>query len=451
MKSIGKIVAPLLSLAVLAALNACQTSPDAGDSSANPSETDKNVASSPETNKNDAESGKTNGKTISAVNLMAEISPSAPADVDLTEDKIAPITDFSFQLFQESYSPENVMISPVSVLYAFAMTANGADQNTLAQMEETFGLSSSELNETLRAYRNRLSIAEGEKLNIANSIWFRNVGVNVERDFLQTNADYYGADIYESPFDETTREEINAWVGEKTDGMIPSLLDEPIPDSALMYLLNAVAFDAEWKTPYSQYSINDSALFTREDGSTETVSLMYSTESRYLEDENTVGFIKYYKDQNYAFVALLPREGVSLADYVASLTGEKFRNLLQTAASAEVQTAIPKFESSYSVEMSEILEKMGIRDAFDADVADLSRLGSSPVGNLSINRVLHKTYISVDEKGTKAAAVTGVEVAAESCPVDEFFVFCDRPFVYAVVDCEYNLPVFLGTVTEVNG
>lgn len=444
MKSIKKIVAPLLGLAVLATLNACQTSVDGKQSSADSLETEKNA-------ENPVESSKTDEKAISAVNLMTEISPSAPADADLTEENIAAVMDFSFRLFQESASPENVMISPVSVLYAFAMTANGADRNTLAQMEETFGLSSAELNETLRAYRNRLPSAEGEKLNIANSIWFRDVGINVERDFLQTNADYYGADIYESPFDETTREEINAWVVEKTDGMIPSLLDEPIPDSALMYLLNAVAFDAAWKKPYSEYSINDSALFTREDGSTQTVSLMYSTETRYLEDENTVGFIKHYKDQNYAFVALLPREGVSLADYVASLTGEKFRNLLQNVKRAEVSTAIPKFESSYSVEMSEILKKMGISDAFDGSAADLSKLGSSPVGNLFINRVLHKTYISVDEKGTKAAAVTGVEVAAESCPVDEFFVFCDRPFVYAVVDCEYNLPVFLGTVTEVNG
>jgi len=191
-------------------------------------------------------------------------------------------------------------------------------------------------------------------------------------------------------------------------------------------------------------------VFTRADGTAETVSLMHSSESVYLHDENTAGFLKYYKNANYAFCALLPDEGIEIWDYAASMTGEKFRNLMDSAMGGyDITAAIPKFESEYDVEMSNILKTMGMTDAFDGGSADFTGLGTSPMGNIYISRVLHKTYISVDEKGTKAAAVTAVEAVAESIP-EQRTVICDRPFVYAVIDTQTKLPLFIGTVMEVN-
>ena len=113
---------------------------------------------------------------------------------------------------------------------------------------------------------------------------------------------------------------------------------------------------------------------------------------------------------------------------------------------------MPKFETGYSVEMSELLGSMGMTDAFSAESANFKSLGTSSAGNIFINRVLHKTYISVGEKGTRAAAVTIVEPGdgAAMEPEEPKEVYLDRPFVYMLVDCENNIPFFIGTMMDVN-
>ena len=141
-----------------------------------------------------------------------------------------------------------------------------------------------------------------------------------------------------------------------------------------------------------------------------------------------------------------------MADYVSMLTGEHLNLLLSNPVSVEVDTAIPKFETAYTVDMSAILQDMGMTHAFDMFAADFSAMGSHPEGNLFINRVLHKAFITVDERGTKAGAVTMVEAACGAAMPEEEpkRVILDRPFVYLLIDCETNLPFFLGTVMDVH-
>ena len=221
----------------------------------------------------------------------------------------------------------------------------------------------------------------------------------MEEDFLQTLTDYYRADVYAAPFDNQTCKDINNWVEENTDGMIPEILDQ-IPPNAVMYLINALAFDARWSETYQKYQVREGD-FTKEDGTIQKAEFMYSTEHSYLEDEQTTEFVKYYKGGKYAFVALLPKEGISLSDYIGSLTGESLHELLAEPADTTVYASIPKFTSEYSVEMSEILKAMGMTSAFDPATADFTGLGSSTAGNIYINRVLHKTYIPWKKKEPK--------------------------------------------------
>lgn len=381
--------------------------------------------------------------------LMSDIK----ADVTYTNVKISgedavAIADFAVRLFQHrAEEGDNTLISPLSVLSALAMTANGARGNTLSQMEDVFGLTISELNPYLYAYISALPSSDKYKLSLANSIWFRDdERFTVKQDFLQANANWYNAGIYKAPFDDTTLKDINSWVSDKTDGMIEDILDE-IPEEAVMYLINALAFDAEWQVVYNESRVRD-GVFTKEDGTKQNVELMYSEEQRFLEDTDATGFIKYYADQKYAFAALLPNEGVSVSDYIASLSGEKLHGMLSNARMVEVNAAIPKFEMEYEVQMNEILKEMGMTDAFDPNASDLSGLGSSTRGNLFVSRVLHKTFITVDEKGTKAGAATVVEVSEESAPVEVEEVYLNRPFVYMLIDCETNLPFFIGTAMD---
>ena len=388
--------------------------------------------------------------------LMDDIKPNPDAhkNVELTDVSDAAVTDFAVRLFKESLADgSNTLISPLSVLVALSMTANGAEGETLTQMEAVLGMPIEQLNSWVNTYISNLPEEEKYKLSLANSIWFKDTDTfTVNEDFLQTNADYYGAGIFKTPFDNSTLKEINKWVEDNTDGMIKDILDE-IPKEAIMYLINALAFEAEWQNIYKENQIRD-GQFTTEDGAKRDVELMYSSEGMYLEDEKATGFIKYYKDRKYAFAALLPNEGVSISDYVASLNGEHLNEMLANAQQTRVSTSIPRFETEYKVEMSDILKQMGMPNAFNYTVADFSKLGESTEGNICISRVIHQTYINVDAKGTKAGAATVVEMKAESAmeplePPKE--VYLDRPFVYMLIDCETNLPFFIGTMMDVKG
>lgn len=377
-----------------------------------------------------------------------------PNEVDvpgeLTQGNVA-ATDFALRLFcASSEEGKNTLLSPLSVLSALAMTANGSEEETLREMEEVLGMTTEELNGYLHTYMKSLPQGEGYKLHLANSAWFRDDGsFAVSEDFLQTNVDYYSAEIYRVPFDEKTCDEINAWVKKHTDGMIPEILQQ-LPPEAVMCLVNALAFEAEWSAPYEDVQVRD-GVFTREDGTEQAATFMYSQEGAYLADEKATGFMKYYKDGKYAFVAPLPNEDVSVAEYLASLDGERLHTMLAQPQSETVFSSIPKFAVEYGAQLSEVLSGMGMSDAFDPERADFSGLGTSNRGNVYISQVLHKTFISVAEKGTKAGAATAVLMDAGAAPIeDPKEVYLDRPFIYMLVDCENGMPLFIGTMMDLN-
>ena len=356
------------------------------------------------------------------------------------------------KLCKACYEKEkNTLVSPLSVLCALAMTANGAENATLTQMEKVFGMSRNELNRFFLSYLKALSSGEGGTLSLANSIWFTDSNrFSVNKEFLQTNADYFGAELYKTTFDgsEKPLKAINGWVKDKTNDMIPEIVDK-IPDNIIMYLINALAFEAEWEQIYRKEQVHE-AVFNNADGSTSNVELMYSEERMYLETEDLTGFIKNYKNGDYAFVALLPKEGSTVMDVINSLDGETLQKLLASPEYTMVQAAIPRFKAEYSAELSEVLKAMGMPDAFDENKADLSGIGTADA-NIYISRVLHKTFIAVDEKGTKAGASTAVELTTKgAAPSSIKRVYLDRPFVYMLVDRTTDLPFFIGVMENMD-
>ena len=387
--------------------------------------------------------------SISAKNLTQDLTPRTLSTTVTLAVHNSAITDFGVRLFQETADPQaNTLISPLSVLCALAMTANGAKGETLAQMEQVLGLDLDTLNDYLRQYL-AVTGQEGSPLRLADSIWFTDSPTfTVNQDFLQTITDYYGADIYQAPFDNSTLRDINTWVEEHTKGMIQDILDQ-IPPEAVMYLVNALAFEAEWSEVYQASQVQEHT-FTTQEGEEHTLDFLWGREYLYLEDENATGFIKYYKGGQYAFVALLPREGLSTEEYLDTLTGEGLHELLSQPTEGPVDTAIPKFESETSLELSQVLSDMGMPLPFQWGQADLSGLGNDTQGDLVINRVIHQTFISLGEKGTKAGAATIVENNAGSAMPSEEppQVILDRPFVYLLMDCKENIPFFLGTMMD---
>ncbi len=364
--------------------------------------------------------------------------------LDGTED--IKVTDIGINILKKSFDNKNIMISPVSIIEAMSMTENGASGNTLHEMENAFHMNIDTANKYFKSYNK----AHTDKtLSIANSIWVKNSSdLRVKEDFIKKNQEYYQSEIYKEAFDNQTLQNINNWVSKKTDNMIDKIIDT-INKEAIMYLINAVCFKADWENEYTENNVFDSE-FTLENGKKKPVKMMYSKESVYLEDQNVKGMMKYYKDGKYAFVALLPNEDMMMKEYLKTLNGKTVKNLMNSKKEEQVIVHLPKFKSEYDTRLKKVLMDMGIKDAFNPSNADFSLLSNDLNDNIFIEDVIHKTFIEVDEKGTKAAAVTAVLLAGNAMPSEEEKkIIFDRPFIYMIYDLEFNIPVFIGIEMDI--
>lgn len=392
--------------------------------------------------------GKVHNKGVKsgAVRDLTEgISKNESASKAPDDEFKAAASSFAAELFKDNYSKgKTTLVSPLSVFTALALVQNGAQGDTLAQLEQALGgLDRDTLNAYMRAYCDFLT--ESEELKIANSVW-TDSSAEAKRDFLQKAVDSYSAQIFSAPLSsKKTVSSINSWVKKNTDGMIPKIIENADRD-AVMMLINAVAFEAKWETPYTNDDI-EKLEFNSYSGKSKKTEFMCSTESVYLSDSDAVGFMKPYKNGRFAFAALLPDENTGIDDYVASLSGEKLMKIFSSAKRGnEVNVKMPKFRAEYSTQLIDTLKKMGVKDAFDSKTADFSSLIENR--DAYIATVVHKTFIEVDENGTRAAAST--LVGADTMSLMEPYSVClNRPFVYMIVDTETNLPLFIGVQTEI--
>lgn len=391
---------------------------------------------------------------IHAEELSADYTRKTTDEGEVSEAFIAAMADFSMTLSNTAISQsrtegrENHLISPLSAMICLAMIANGAEGDTLAEMESALGMDVDDLNRALYAYTQSLYVGDDCKVSLADSIWYRDDGnFRIREEFLQTCADWYEAQQYAAPFDESTREDINRWVKKYTDGMIDTMLDEPIPADTVMYVVNALVFDAKWEAEYENVDVTG-RTFTSIDGSTTTVDTLHSEESRYLTVPGGQGFVKPYKGGAYSFVGLLPDEGVDVYELAATLNGDTWATMWQERTYAMIHARIPEFTYDANVNLTPVLQSMGMAHLFD-ERADLSGIGSYAGADLYCGGVYQKTFIEVSRNGTKAAAITWGDIKAESAaPAEPIRIYLDRPFVYAIVDSATGLPLFFGVVTQ---
>lgn len=391
-------------------------------------------------------------EVISATNLMAGVKSQAILDREPDDAFKAAYNDFAAKLFTASAAQDrenNLLFSPLSAMIALAMTQNGAQGNTRAQMEALLGgtLSVKDLNATLHTWTNSLTTRKSVTLNTANSIWFKEDRLIPNQEFLQTTANHYDAQIYAAPFDEQTVNDVNLWIDQQTEGLIPKMLEELDP-LTVMLLINTLYLDAQWSDPYRDTQLED-GVFHGVDGDA-TVQMMRSVESFYLSMEGAQGFRKQYEGGFY-FAAMLPDEDTDIDEFVASLTGEKLTAFLSNKTRADVHAKIPSFSYDCDLPLKDVLKPL-IPDAFDEKIADFSGLGKTvDENNIYIADVKQKTTITLDKNGTTASAATVVEMAAPEGIPDELPVYhitLDRPFVYAIVDAYTNLPIFIGVVEQ---
>lgn len=374
-------------------------------------------------------------------------------DVEKYEDASAvAVTDFAVRLLRNTYEDgENTLVSPLSILAVLALTAEGASDETLSQIENVMRMPAGKVTEWFGSYINELPTGEDCKLTLANSLWLNDRDdFELNGDFAETAKTAYKAEYTKLLFDDEAVKRMNSWVSEATDGRIENIVGELSPETVLC-IINAVLFDAEWDEPYSDFQINNNSFITEKYGQVST-KMMSSSEELYLENENSTGFIKYYKDKKYAFAALLPNRGCKMSEYLDTLDGEALWEMLDGAREVKVHALTPMFKTENEIDMIDPLKMMGMTNAFDANRAELSGLGVSEGGNLMIGKMIHKACIDVDAKGTVASAVTVVSVLDTALPSENSEevkrVELVRPFVYMIIDCEKNIPIFIGTMMD---
>ena len=383
------------------------------------------------------------------------------------EKMISGYNTFSLKALKETLKGEeegkNVMISPASLMFALDMAAMGANGETYTQIADIMakGANKRDLINFAKSYRKTL--AKSGMMKIANSLWINNDnltvnGVKVNEEYLNLLRKVFKAAAASRYFNDDTKKEINNWIAKNTNDMIKNAVDDLSPKT-LMLIINCLAFEGKWEVPYESYNINENGIFTNYAGEQEKAKMLSSEEMCYLSSDTAQGFLKYYEGRKYAFMAMLPDDkNIPINDYVAGLDDDAFEKFYNSMSGQSVNTLTPAFTFDYGIKMNDMLKSLGMKLPFDPNADFFKMLDPktiSPDIVVYIGSVIQKTHIELDENGTKAAAVTIIDIKCETTAIrpeiEKKSVILNRPFAFAIMDTETGTPVFTGVVNTVTG
>lgn len=359
-------------------------------------------------------------------------------------------------------SPEgNWVMSPYSVRLCLAMLANGTKGETQAELLDALQIDdldafNQDVKELLATYDGYARIMS---LDTANSIWlnqswFDGKGAYLP-DFVEKMDENYRATVEEVTNTDSV-ERVNAWVSEKTNDKIPTILTEDNREFVTA-LVNAVYFKAAWENEFSE-SRTDKADFTNADGSTDTVDMMHQTSGfgyyatpgiealkmdyrKYAVDNPEGDNWEYFRDADFSMYLIKADQQI---DVQALLDQAEFTY-------GDVDISVPKFKVEYGAALDDALQALGVKTAYDRDKADLTAMldpSGLPGGQHFLDTVLQKAYIAIDEKGTEAAAVTaamnGAGAAPPSRPKLVRTFTADSPFWFVIRDNANQEILFVG-------
>lgn len=349
----------------------------------------------------------------------------------------------------------NTFVSPVSVALCLGMAYNGAGGSTATEMAGILGAGSMDIgsyNSANEILAGRLSDAgTGITLTIANSLWLRE-GFPFRKEFVKRNEKHFGAGVYRLE----TEKKINGWVNEKTEGMIPSIIDSVDPDD-IAILVNAIYFKGEWTVEFDE-GLTEERPFHSPKGK-KMVSMMIRSGELDCQENELFQAVKlsYGKGESEdgpagggsSMYVLLPAGENTLADLTAKLTPESWKTWTTALSQRDGTIELPRFKAEYFSKLNGTLSGMGMKEAFKRS-ADFTRLCECSPGDVYISDVFHKAVVEVNEKGTEAAAATAIKMKLTSAmPVEEpFHMVVDRPFLMAIVDDDTGLILFIGAISD---
>ena len=358
--------------------------------------------------------------------------------------------EFGLDIFQkiaaEETADKNLFISPTSISLALAMTWNGARTATADSMAYALRFPDLDTNEINAVYRDLMNglttVDEKVLLSIANSIWYRQDFL-VENDFIAVNRNYYNAEIAGLDFgNPASKDIINGWVEDKTNGKIKNLVDE-IDNSYVMFLVNAIYFKGIWQTEFDKEKTND-GQFNLTNGSQKTVSMMNLEDTLNSFSNELFQAVELdYGRGNFSMVVLLPKTEKSVDDIINELTPENWSNWMNGFNKTNLILSLPRFKFEYDIQLKDALTAMGMGIAFSG-TADFTGINRN--GGLYIDYVRHKSFVEVNEEGTEAAAAT--VVAIKETAILDNIMYVNRPFIFAIREKSTGAIVFLGRVAD---
>lgn len=344
------------------------------------------------------------------------------------------ITNELINRLAESDKTGNIVFSPMSIIMLLGILAESVSGQTREEVVKVLSenFTYEDLREILCEINKDLNTSDS--LMSSNAVCVKNeIKDSILEEYKESLEEVYDGKVFAS---DNLAKDVNDWVEEKTKGMIKNAAGDSL-DGIVACLMNAIAFEAEWEDKYEEEDIYDEE-FHNEDGSTAIVDMLHSKEYGWIENEHFTGFIKPYKDEKFAFMALLPeKEG----DINSTLDNLDFSEFYKSAEDEKVTVTMPEYKYDFGQDLTEICKELGIKSAFTPS-ADFSPMSTEW---LRLDSIIHKAHIEVDRHGTKAAAVTMGMVMCGCAPMmKRREVILDRPFIYAIMDTETELPIFAG-------
>ena len=384
-----------------------------------------------------------------------QTKPARPADLKVDGRVTGAINDLGFRLFAEmsrADGDKNIFISPASIELALAMTYNGAGGTTKTAMAKAMGLGALTLDDVNKGNAQLLSLLKSPdpkvELAIANSLWGRQ-GLTFKQDFLRRVGTSYQAKLTTLNFAKPqAADTINTWVSDNTRGKIPTLVDPPMLEDAVLVLVNAIYFKGAWTTPFDTKQTQDGP-FTLANGTKKTMPMMRQRDSlRYLETESFQAVSLPYGEGNVVMDVILPKPGVTPAAFHGSLTAANWNRWARQFRSREGMIVMPRYKAQFETSLKPALTALGMGIAF-TDNASFPGLLEGVQKRLLISDAIHKTVLEVNEEGTVAAGVTGVVVGVTSMPMDPpFEMVVDRPFFVTIRDNPTGVLLFMGMINN---
>jgi serpin B len=388
--------------------------------------------------------------------LSASEAGKAPALDAATKKVVEGNTKFAVALYGQLREKEgNLFYSPFSISTALAMTSAGARGATLAEMEKALSLPDQKALHPgagrLVARLNAKGKESKHELAVANALWGQ-AGHPFRQDFLGLNKKHYGAGLQLLDFakqPEASRRTINTWVEKQTRQKIKDLLPEGSIDRlSRLVLTNAVYFKGNWTHPFKEKATRDED-FHLDGGKKVKVPMMRQTESFDYHATKDVQVLELpYKGDELSLMVVLPTKKNALAEVEKALTAEQVSEWAKAVRKREVNVWLPRFKMTRELSLNKALQDMGMKRAF-TPAADFS--GMSMKGELFISAVVHKAFVDVNEKGTEAAAATGVIMKLSSAPIEQTSFRADHPFLFLIRDKHTGSLLFVGRVSNPKG